>query len=102
MQDSMLQAMRDAPLIASIAGGCSLIVGVLGLVLLRRLRRRSLPLSLLVVATIPVLAVLTGTLGAAAVMFFSAHDLGVMLIVAAAAGAVALGAAPELAHLVSA
>lgn len=98
MQDGMLEALRNAPLIALVAGGCSLIVGVLGLVLLRRLRRRSLPLSLLVVATIPVLAVLTGTLGAAAVMFFSAHDLGVILIVAAAAGAVALGAALMLGH----
>ncbi len=47
--------------------------------------------SLLVVATIPVLAVLVGTLGAAAVMFFSTHDLAAMLIVAAAAGTVALG-----------
>ncbi len=94
----MREALRDAPLIALIAGGCSLLVGLLGLLLLRRLRRRSLPLSLLVVATIPVLAVLAGTLSAAAVMFFSAHDLGVMLIVAGAAGAVALGAALMLGH----
>ncbi len=43
MQDGMREALRDAPLIAAIAGGCSLIVGVLGQVLLRRLRRRSLP-----------------------------------------------------------
>ena len=94
----MREALRDAPLIAAIAGGCSLIVGLLGQVLLRRLRRRSLPLSLLVVATIPVLAVLAGTLAAAGVMFFSVHDLAVMLIVAAAAGAVALGAALMLGH----
>ncbi len=94
----MREALRDAPLIAAIAGGCSLIVGVLGQVLLRRLRRRSLPLSLLVVATIPVLAVLAGTVGAAAVMFFSAHDLVVMLIVAGTAGTVSLGAALMLGH----
>jgi signal transduction histidine kinase len=45
-----------------------------------------------------VLAVLTGTLGAAAVMFFSAHDLTVVLIIAAAAGTAALGAAAALGH----
>lgn len=93
MQDGTQQALRDAPLIAALAGTGSLLVGLLGQLLLRRLRRRSLPLSLLVVATIPVLAVLAGTLGAAAVMFFSAHDLAVMFIVAAAAGTVALGVA---------
>ncbi len=48
--------------------------------------------SLLVVATIPVLAVLAGTVGAAAVMFFSAHDLVVMLSrVRLLAGPVACG-----------
>ncbi len=61
MQDGMQQALRDAPLIAALAGTGSLLVGLLGQLLLRRLRRRSLPLSLLVVATIPGLAVLVGT-----------------------------------------
>jgi ABC-type spermidine/putrescine transport system permease subunit II len=98
MQDGTQQALRDAPLIAALAGTGSLLVGLLGQLLLRRLRRRSLPLSLLVVATIPVLAVLAGTLGAAAMMFFSAHDLTVTLIIAAAAGTVALGAAAALGH----
>lgn len=98
MQNGTQQALRDAPLIAALAGTGSLLVGLLGQLLLRRLRRRSLPLSLLVVATIPVLAVLAGTLGAAAVMFFSAHDLTVVLIIAAAAGTVALGAAAMLGH----
>ncbi len=81
MQDGTQQALRDAPLIAALAGTGSLLVGLLGHLLLRRLRRCSLPMSLLVVATIPVLAVLAGTLGAAAVMFFSAHDLAVMFVV---------------------
>lgn len=94
----MGQALRDAPLIALVAGSCSLVVGLFGLLLLRRLRRRTLPVSLLVVATVPVIAVLAGTLGAAVVMFFSAHDLAVMLIVAVAAGTVALGVALMLGH----
>ena len=76
-----------------LSGGAALAVGLLGLVLLSRLRRRSLAQSLLVVATVPVLALLVGTLVATQVMVFDAHDRTAVLVLVAAAGVVALGAA---------
>lgn len=84
---------RDLLVLVALAGGSALAVGLVGLGFLRRLRRRSLPLSLTVVALVPVLAVLTGTLVGALVMFLSPHDFGVVLVLVGAGGVVALGIA---------
>jgi signal transduction histidine kinase len=71
----------------------SLAVAVPGLLLLRRLRGRSVFLYVCILLAVTVLAVLAGVLGAAYEMFLSRHDLNVLLIVLAVAGTVSLGVA---------
>jgi signal transduction histidine kinase len=65
-------------------------VGVVGGLLLWLLRRSSLRWLTVGVAVVAVLAVLAGTLATARAMFLSRHDLGVVALVAAVAGVVAL------------
>ncbi|GGV13666.1 two-component sensor histidine kinase [Streptomyces litmocidini] len=85
--------MRDVLLIALHAflgaGGA----GILGAVALRILRRRSVAVSLAVVAAVAVCAMLAGTLAVAWAMFLSSHDLAVVTTVVAMAAAVSLGTA---------
>jgi signal transduction histidine kinase len=90
----------DPLAVALIAGGCALAVAVAGLLLLRVLRRRSLVLSLTVVALVSVGAVLAGALGAAQAMFLSQHDFGVLLIVVVVAGSVGVATATVLGRAV--
>jgi signal transduction histidine kinase len=85
--------MRDLVLTFLIALGGSLAVAIPGLVLLRRLRGRSVTLYVCVLLAVTVLAVLAGVLGAAYQMFLSRHDLNVLLVVLAVAGTVSLGVA---------
>jgi signal transduction histidine kinase len=80
----------DFLVVISIAAGCSLAVAVLGLLVLRALRQRSLVLSLTVVAVVSVVAVLAGAFGAAQAMFLSRHDFQVLLIVGGVAGSVGI------------
>ncbi|HXR71446.1 HAMP domain-containing sensor histidine kinase [Actinocrinis sp.] len=94
--------MSDNVLIVLIGGGSSIGVGVLGLLVLRMLRGRSIRLKLFVVAMFTVLAMVAGVLAAAQKMFLSQHDFGVALVVCIAAGVVALAMAIPLARSVTA
>ncbi len=76
-------------------------VAVLGALLLAGLRRRSLQVSIALVAVVSVLAVLAGALNAARAMFLSPHDFEVLLVVIAIAGAVGLSTAVLLGRSVS-
>jgi signal transduction histidine kinase len=72
-----------------IAAGCTSAVGLLGIGVMRLLRRASLRLSLQAGSAVAVLAIVTGTLGTAETMFISPHDLGVVVMVCVVAGLVA-------------
>ncbi|MFF4583297.1 sensor histidine kinase [Streptomyces sp. NPDC001373] len=85
--------MRDLLLIALYAFLGAAAAGLLGAVALRMLRRRSIAVSLTVVAAVAVSAMLAGTLSVARAMFLSSHDLGVVTTVVAMAAAVSLGTA---------
>ncbi|MFG2981760.1 sensor histidine kinase [Streptomyces sp. NPDC048258] len=85
--------MRDLLLIASYAFLGAGAAGLLGAVALRILRRRSVAVSLAVVAAVAVSAMLAGTLAVAWAMFLSSHDLAVVTTVVAMAAAVSLGTA---------
>lgn len=74
-----------------IAGGCTGAVGLLGLGVMRLLRRASLRLSLQVGSTVAVLAIVAGTLTTAETMFISPHDLGVVVMICVVAGLAAFG-----------
>ncbi|WP_415951672.1 sensor histidine kinase [Streptomyces sp. KLOTTS4A1] len=85
--------MKDILLIALLAFAGAAATGLLGAVVLRRLRDRSLVVSLAVVASVAVLAMLAGTLVVAWEMFLSPHDLTVVTIVVAMAAVVSLATA---------
>ncbi|MEU5067456.1 HAMP domain-containing sensor histidine kinase [Streptomyces virginiae] len=85
--------MRDLLLIALYAFLGAAAAGLLGAVALRTLRRRSVAVSLAVVAAVAVSAMLAGTLTVAWAMFLSSHDLAVVTTVVAMAAAVSLGTA---------
>jgi signal transduction histidine kinase len=72
-----------------IATGCTSAVGLVGMGIIRLLRRASLRLSIQASGAVPVLAIVAGTLGTAEDMFLSQHDLGVVVMVCIIAGAVA-------------
>ena len=74
-----------------IAAGCTGAVGLLGLGVMRLLRRASLRLSLQVGSTVAVLAIVAGTLATAETMFISPHDLGVVVMICVVAGLAAFG-----------
>ncbi|MFD3677865.1 sensor histidine kinase [Streptomyces sp. NPDC058613] len=84
--------MRDLLLIALYAFLGAAAAGLLGAMALRILRRRSVAVSLAVVAAVAVSAMLAGT-SLAWAMFLSAHDLAVVTTVVAMAAAVSLGTA---------
>lgn len=75
--------------IALIAAGCTSAVGLAGMGLIRLLHGASLRLSIQASGTVPVLAIVAGTLGTAEAMFLSRHDLGVVVMVCVIAGLVA-------------
>jgi signal transduction histidine kinase len=80
----------------------SAVVGLLGLVVLHLLGRRS-PRALAWLAPVTaVVAVVVGVVATAQRMFLSSHDLGVVLVVCAAAGVVAAGIGLVLARRVAA
>ncbi|BBB00996.1 putative two-component system sensor kinase [Actinacidiphila reveromycinica] len=82
--------MRDLLLIAAYAAMGAVAAGLLGALVLRLLRNRSVALSLAVVAVVTVGAMLAGTLSVAWAMFLSEHDLGVVTTVCAMAAVVSL------------
>ena len=93
---------KDLAVIIGISGGTSLLIAVVGLMLLGVVRHRSLQVSAVLIAVVPVAAVLAGALASAAAMFFSGHDLRVLMVVAVTAGSVAVGTALVLGRRVAA
>lgn len=84
--------MRDLAITLAVALAGSLAVVLIGIAVLRwPLRGRSVTAHIVVVLLGTVLAVLGGILSAAWGMFISDHDLNVLVLVVAAAGAVSLG-----------
>jgi signal transduction histidine kinase len=83
----------DTVLIALYALAGAAATGLAGAGVLRLIRRRSLTVSLAVVAAVGVVAMLTGTLAVAWAMFLSAHDLTVVTTVVAMAAVVSLATA---------
>ena len=94
--------MSDILRIIEIAAGSAAIVGVIGLLVLRLLRGRSLRAALFAIALASVLAMAAGTVGAAHAMFISTADFGTVLLVCASAGIVALVMAALLGRSVAA
>ncbi|MFG3494231.1 sensor histidine kinase [Streptomyces sp. NPDC047928] len=82
--------MRDFLLIALYAFLGAAAAGVLGALVLRLSRRRSVAVSLTVVAAVTVTAMLAGTLAVCQAMFLSSHDLSVVTMVVAMAAVVSL------------
>jgi signal transduction histidine kinase len=74
-----------------IAAGCTGAVGLVGTAVIMLLRRASIRLSIQASGTVPVLAIVAGTLGTADAMFLSSEDLGVVVMVCIVAGIVASG-----------
>jgi signal transduction histidine kinase len=72
------------------------VVGLVGLLVLPVLRRRSVVAALVAVAVISVAAVLAGVLAAARMMFLSPHDFGVVVLVSVPAGLAGLVVAVSL------
>ncbi|MGW4054321.1 sensor histidine kinase [Streptomyces sp. NPDC004779] len=85
--------MKDVLLIAAFAFAGAAFAGLLGAVALRLVRRRSVAVSLTVVAAVTVIAMLAGTLSVAQAMFLSSHDLWVVTVVVAMASLVSLATA---------
>lgn len=85
--------MQDILLIALYAFLGAVVAGLLGAGVLHLLRRRSIAVSLAVVAGVAVTAMLAGTLAVARAMFLSSHDLWVVTLVVAMAAAVSLATA---------
>jgi signal transduction histidine kinase len=81
----------DLALILIVALVGALVVAVPGWLVLRLLRNRSITVYICVLLAVSVLAMLAGILGVAGGMFISEHDLHVLLIVVALAGAVSIG-----------
>ena len=77
--------------VALIAAGCTSAVGLIGMGVIRLLRRASLRLSLQVSGAVVVLAVVAGTLGTAKAMFLSPHDMRVVVMICMIAAVVAVG-----------
>lgn len=94
--------MTDTLLIALFAFLGAAAAGLLGAVVLRLLRHRSLVVSVTVVAAVAVTAMLAGTLAVARAMFLSAHDLAVVTTVVAMAAVVSLATAMLLGRWVAA
>ncbi len=94
--------MNDILLIALFAFLGAAAAGLLGALVLRIFRHRSLVVSLTVVAAVAVTAMLAGTLAVAQAMFLSAHDLTVVTTVVAMAAVVSLVTATLLGRWVAA
>ncbi|MCX5143491.1 MULTISPECIES: sensor histidine kinase KdpD [unclassified Streptomyces] len=94
--------MTDLLLIALLAFLGAAVAGLLGALVLRISRHRSLVVSLTVVAAVAVTAMLAGTLAVAWAMFLSPHDLTVVTTVVAMAAVVSLVTAMLLGRWVAA
>ncbi len=93
---------NDTAVVLALAVGASLAVLAGGTLLLRAVRRRSLSLQITVVALTALGAVMAGAVATAQAMFLSSHDLGVLMVVLAVAGAVGVAGALLLGRRVAA
>ncbi len=75
-------------LYALLAGG---VVGLIGLIVLRLLRHRSIAVHIAILISVTVAAVVAGVVTVAQAMFLSAHDLRVVLMTVGASAVVSLG-----------
>lgn len=82
--------MNEQLQILTVALGCAAAVGVVGLFLAWTIRQRAILWQLTLVVAVAIGSVLAGTIAVARLMFISAHDRGVISLVMAAAGVVAL------------
>jgi len=78
----------DIAVLVLLSVGAALATGILGMLVLASMRRRSVAAQALVVALVPVIATAAGALLSARAMFVSNHDLSALLVVLAAAGGV--------------
>ncbi|MET9429576.1 MULTISPECIES: HAMP domain-containing sensor histidine kinase [unclassified Streptomyces] len=85
--------MRDLLLIAAYAFAGAAAAGIVGALVLRVLRHRSVVVSLTIVAAVTVTAMLAGTLTVCKAMFLEPHDFSVITTVVAMAAVVALATA---------
>lgn len=79
---------NDAVQLVLMAAAAALTAGLLGWLVLGRVRRRSIRAQVIVVGLTTVLATGVGAFAAASVMFISQHDLAALLVVLVAAGIV--------------
>ncbi|UFU06309.1 sensor histidine kinase [Ruania halotolerans] len=75
----------DLAIILAVALGCALVAGLLGVLVLRLTRRARMLVRLLVVAVTGIVSLVAAVVVIAWAMYFSEHDLAVLLWVAAAA-----------------
>jgi signal transduction histidine kinase len=80
----------EATELAGIAAGVTLVGLVLGLLLLRVLRGRSIAAHIVAITCTTVVAITVGAALASRAMFISAHDLKALVVVLVAAGVVAI------------
>jgi signal transduction histidine kinase len=80
----------DAAEIIAVAAGCAVTVGLLGLLLVRVARHRSIRWQLVLMSAIAVVGAYAGTLAIAQLMFLSPHDLTVMTLVSSVAAVVSI------------
>jgi signal transduction histidine kinase len=92
----------DAVTLMAVSALGALVASLVGWLVLRSLRERSVRAQVVVVALSSTLATITGMLAAAKAMFISAHDLHALLVVAVISGAVAVGAALQFSRSVGA
>jgi signal transduction histidine kinase len=93
---------RDLALIFLVALAGAMVVAVPGALVLRRVRGRSVVLSVCVLLAIAVLSVLAGVTAVARFMFIAEHDLDVLVVVVGIAGVVSLAVALWLGRRLSA
>lgn len=87
---------QDIAVLVTIAAVASSVAGVVGGLVLRRLRSRPARVQTMTVALSAVLVAATGVVTAALAMFISLHDLVVLFVVFIVASGVAFGAAWQL------
>ncbi len=96
------KSLTDTTILIGIAGGASIVTGVVGTVALHLLRERSFVAQVTVVALTSVVAVAAGSLGAGSAMFLSTSDLDALGVVVVASAAGGVCAALMLAERVAA
>ncbi|TQS43082.1 sensor histidine kinase [Cryptosporangium phraense] len=85
--------MPDLVLIGLVALGCSLAVGLAGVVVLRSMRGRSVTAHLSALLVTTVVAIVAGVVVSARAMFISSHDMVILFVVIGVSGVVSLAVA---------